>query len=612
MKNLFYSAAGGKIIIEVLVKQGRHEGGFKMITGITLKKGRLSHALWKSLHNYYYRACIDSDYATMKWLIWKDNPKMVTYTAKQDGEHVGWIVYNPEKSTIEDIVAKMEWRGKDAEREMADALVAKENLVSAEIHKDDREKYQWMIEYGFRPTRSFAVERFPVVRMDLSTSVLLQKLHGMKPHEPYRKKERVGIEKIPETQTYAEIKEGVKHLIDTLGGLKKFVKTGQTVVIKPNIVSDHGLKDGAYKGGIVTDIRVIMALVELLLPVAGKIIIGEGSSINRSETAKMFQHYGYSSLVDLDPSKVSLVDLNTDKQVEKHVPGGKRMLSRKIPLTIEEADVIISVPVLKIHFAAVASLSIKNLQGAVPPLEKYMTHFFGLWQNLVNIHHLIKPKLTIIDGLTGQEDFGPISGIPKKMDLLIGGTNPVAVDAVAMRVMGLDPASSPPVFLAYIQGMGPIENEKITIIGPSIDEVASPFKQPEINVKSGRDFAIHVGSACSGCAGYLHFVLNKLRRPDPKDESRILIDRPFDRKVNLFLGPVNQHAINPDETNIFMGICQQHNAGMGTHLPGCPPHAEAIVNGIFSLFPDVERPQYADKSEEARLGEMLEEILAMT
>ncbi|MCX5817425.1 MAG: DUF362 domain-containing protein [Proteobacteria bacterium] len=583
-----------------------------MIPAITLKKGRLSHVLRKNLHNYYNGAGIDSNYATMKWHRRKDNSGIVIFIAKKDNTVVGWIIYNPRKSTVEEILIKKEWREKDIEHEMADALVAKENLVSAEIHKDDKEKYQWMIEYGFRPTRSFMAEGFPVVRMDLSTSVLLQKLHGMKPAKAYRKMEKVTIEKIPETQAYEEIKEGVKHLIDTLGGLKKFVKTGQTVVIKPNIVSDHGLKDGAYKGGIVTDIRVIRALVELLLPVAGKIIIGEGSSINRSETAKMFQHYGYDSLVDLDPVKVSLVDLNTDKQVEKPVPGGKRMLSRKIPLTIEEADVIISVPVLKIHFAAVASLSIKHLQGAIPPLEKYMTHFFGLWQNLVNIHHLIKPKLIIIDGLTGQEDFGPISGTPKKMDLLIGGTNPVAIDAVAMRVMGIDPATSPPVFLAYMQGMGPIESDKINIIGPSINEVTSPFKQPEINVKSGRDITIHVGSACSGCTGYLHFVLNKLRKSDPKDESRMLIDRPFDRKVNIFPGPVNQYPINPDETNIFMGICQQHNAEMGTHLPGCPPHAEAIVNGIFGLFPDIERPQYADKSEEAKLGEMLQEILAMT
>jgi len=579
-----------------------------MTSGIQLKKGRLSRTLLRHLDHYYKHAGIDPNFVSTKWQRWNRDHSIVTLTASDRDGHAGWIVYNPKNSTIEDIVVKN--NSKEKERYIADALVAAETLISAEIHNDDRAKYQWMLEYGFRPTRSFTKEGFPLVKMELSTAVLLKKIRGIRPAKPYRKTEKVVIEKIPEKRTYSDIKAGVKHLIDALGGIKKFVKPGNTVLIKPNIVSDHGLKDGIYKGGIITDIRVIRALTELLLPVAEKIIIGEGSSINRSETTKMFKHYGYDRLVEIDPSKIFLVDLNKDEQVYKHVPGGKRMHARKIPLTIEKADVIISVPVLKIHFAAVASLSIKHLQGAVPPLEKYMTHFFGLWQNLVNIHHLIKPQLIIIDGLTGQEDFGPVSGTPKRMNILIGGTNPVAIDAVAMKTMGLDPVSSPPVFLAYMQGLGPIEDNKIKIIGATIHEVASPFKQPHINLESGRDIKIHADSACSGCAGYLHFVLNKLRRPDPKDESRMLIDRPFDRKVNIFLGPFNQHPINPDETNIFMGICQQHNAETGIHLPGCPPHAEVIVNGVFSLFPDIERPQYADKSEEARLGEMLEEILS--
>jgi uncharacterized protein (DUF362 family) len=583
-----------------------------MASEITLKKMGFSDELQAVVFNYYNNACIDTDYAKTKWQRWLANPHIFVYEAKRENQIFGWIIYDPDKSTIEEILIKNEFSGQEREKDIVDALVVRESLIAAEILKEDEEKYQWMIKYGFRPTRLFTEAGFQVIKMDLSTSIFLQKLQGKAPSKTYRKKETVAIEKIPGTQTDKEIKNGVQNVIDKLGGLKRFVKNGQTVVIKPNIVSDHGLKDGVHTGGIVTDIRVIKSLVEILLPVAGKIIIGEGSSINRSETSKMFKHYGYDRIIELDPVKVSLVDLNMDKQFEKPVPGGKRMRFRKIPLTLQEADVVISVPVLKIHFAAVVSLSIKNLQGAVPPLEKYMSHFFGLWQNLINIHHLIKPKLIIIDGLTGQEDFGPISGVPKKMDLLIGGVNPVAVDAVAMRVMGIDPVSSPPVFLAYMQGMGPIEDKKINIVGPSIDEVASPFKRPEINVKSGRDITIHVGSACSGCTGYLHFVLNKLRRPDPKDESRMLIDRPFDQKVNIYLGPVNQHSINPDETNIFMGICQQHNAEKGAHLPGCPPHAEAIVNGIFSLFPDIERPQYADKSEEAKLGEMLQEIMAMT
>jgi uncharacterized protein (DUF362 family) len=447
--------------------------------------------------------------------------------------------------------------------------------------------------------------------MDLSISLLAERFHGHKPVRTYRKKEKVAIQKVPESPGYEEIKKGVSSLINKLGGLRKFVGQGQTVVIKPNLVADHGMMDGVYRGGVVTDIRIVRALIELALPIAGKVIIAEGSSINRSATMKMFVLYGYDKLVDIDPKKVSIVDLNTDNAVEKVVPWGKRMLARKVPVTLEQADVIINVPVMKLHFAAVVSLSVKSLQGAMPPLEKYMTHFFGLWQNLVNIHHLVKPKLHIIDGIIGQEDFGPVSGIPKTMNLLIGGTNPVAVDAVTMRIMGVEPLTSPPVWLAYMQGLGPVEPENIRVVGPSIDEVASPFKHPKIDLASGRDFAIHAGNACPGCKGYLHFAVAKLRRPDPADPSRLLIDRPFERKVNIYLGPATDERINPDERNVFLGICQQHNAQQGgTHLPGCPPHAEVLINGLFSLFPDVERPKYADKTEEAKLEEMLKEVLA--
>ena len=179
-----------------------------------------------------------------------------------------------------------------------------------------------------------------------------------------------------------------------------------------------------------------------------------------------------------------------------------------------------------------------------------------------------------------------------------------------MRIMGLDPALSPPVLLAYMQGLGPIEPEKISTIGASIDDVVSPFKEAVINLKGGHHFAVHDDNACLGCRGYLHYVLNKLRRPDPKNPGSLLIDRPFKRKVNIFLGPVTDVTPNQEEKNVFMGICQQHHAGMGKHLAGCPPHAEVIMKGIFSLFPDIERPQYADKHAEDKLEEMLKEVLA--
>ena len=578
---------------------------------IRLKKGKLSSTLLRSLADYYSTiSAIDQTYINARWEHWKQGHDIIIYLIRKDNQTIGWIIYNKATSAIEEMQVNA---GKDKVLicfQTIDALIAKESLVSAEILEEDTEKFYWLGEYGFRPTRKISAFGHSLIKMELSTVVFFQHLKEHKPAKPYRKKERVVIEQVPETQTEAEIKAALQDLLNKLGGINKYVKPGHTVVLKPNVVADHGMLGGKYTGGVVTDIRILKGLIELLLPVAGKVIVAEGSSINRSATAKMFEIYGYPRLIDLDPKKVSLIDLNTDQLIEKTVPAGKRMKSRKVPRTIEEADIVISLPVMKIHFAAGVSLGVKNLQGAMPPLEKYMTHFFGLWQNLVNIHHVVKPKLTIIDGIVGQEDFGPVSGTPKTMNLLIGGENPVAVDAVTMRVMGLDPHISPPVLLAYLQGLGPIESGKIEVLGTPIDKVASPFKQPFLNLESGRYFKIHGADACTGCRGYLHFVLNKLRKPDPADPSRLLIDRPFEPKVNIYLGPYEGSKADPNETNIFMGICQLHHTENGMSLVGCPPHAEVIMNGIFSLFPDVERPKYADDTEEAKLERMLKEALA--
>jgi uncharacterized protein (DUF362 family) len=581
-----------------------------MSQGITLAKGPFSKDFAERLIDYYRFADPDGRYAERKLRHWEGDSRVVLYEAKKESRPVGWVVYRPDSSTIEEIIVrKDDAADQRLEGAIVDALIDRESLVSAEILTEDVEKYRWMLEYGFRPTRHFTKDASAFVKMDLSIAVYLKKIKGKPPAKTYPNVEKVVVEKVPPTRSDEELKASLMNIFHSLGGMEKFVKKGQNVVIKPNVVADHGLRDGVYQGGVVTDVRLVRALIEILLPVAGKVTVAEGASINRAETGKLFAHYGYDRLTEIDPKRVALVDLNTDSLIRKTVPNGKRMLSREIPLTLEQADVIINLPVMKTHFAALVSLSIKNLQGAIPPLEKYMSHFFGLWQNLVNTHHLIKPKLVIVDGLTALENFGPVYGTPKPMNLLIGGTNPVAVDAATMRIMGLDPALSPPIMLAYMQGLGPIEPDKIHVVGASVEEARNAFKEAEVDVSGGQKFVVHDGSACEGCRGYLHYVLHKLRRPDPKNPERLLIDRPFEKRVNVFLGPDTEARPNPEETNVFMGICQQHHAEMGKHLPGCPPHAEVIMKGLFGLFPDVERPRYADEHAEDKLEKMLMEVL---
>lgn len=584
-----------------------------MNSACTLQREDSAPQELKELLKEYYSQLLNSAGETFLQRRWKEletSPPLLYYRVVIDSMDAGWVIINENTSTIKELSLTKEFLGKKVESIVLDKIIERHQLISFELPKVDSERYEVLKEYGFRPTREFTLYRTPLIRLDLSTAVYLDKISTLQ-EASYQKKEIVALEKIVDPKVDESIKKGLENVIEKLGGLGQFVTKGQTVVVKPNLVSEHGLKNGITKGGIATDIRVVQALVELLSPVAGKIIIAEGSSINRSETMKMFTHYGFDKIKDTYPEKVTLVDLNNDQCVEKRIPHGRRLETRMIPKTLVDADVIINMPVLKLHFAAGASLSIKNFQGAIPPLEKYKVHFFGLWQNLINTYKVIMPDLIIIDGLYGQEDFGPVSGSPRKMDLLIAGTNPVAVDTVALKLMGLTVEDSPPVLMAYHEGLGPIAEAQIEVRGPSLDEVRCFFKRPLINLTSGKYFKIHDGSACPGCRGYLHFVLNKLRRPDPRYQDQQLIDRPFEKNINVFIGPQTNSPVNPDETNIFMGICQQHHADSGgIHLPGCPPHAEEIINGIFQFYKDVEKVKYADKSEEAKLGELLNSILA--
>jgi uncharacterized protein (DUF362 family) len=586
--------------------------GDYVMADVSLKRIRLTRRIKEELMRYYAKTGkVAEGYVDHLFHKWEENKEILVYQIekKTEKEACGIIVYDRAGSNIEEIYVKDPYDPKEIGFSALDELILLHSLVSVTPNDEDFEKKDWLIEYGFRPFRKIKEGPFVREKLELSTVVYFDRLKEHRQIKPYRKTEHVVVEKVNPTQSEEDIFEALKGIFEKLGGIKKYVKKGESVILKPNIVADHGMVDGQYKGGVVTDLKLVKALIRILLPHASKIIVAEGSSINRSATTKMFRIYGYDKLEDLFPGKVKLVDLNTDDTYEMAVPFRRRMASRKVPKTLVEGDVIISLPVMKLHFAAIVSLAIKNLQGTMPPLEKYMTHFFGLWQNLVNIHYLVRPKLTIIDGLIGQEDFGPVSGVPKVMNLLIAGENPVACDAVCMRIMGLDPKDSPPVLLAYIQGFGPIEEEKIKISGASIEEVRNPFRLPEISMKGGINFKIHSQGACPGCKGYLHFALHKLRRPDPKAPERLLIDRPLDKIINIYVGPYEGREIKDNEINIFVGTCQLHNAKRGIHLPGCPPHAEVMIKGIFQFFPDVLPPKYADDTEEAKLERMLGEVL---
>ena len=121
---------------------------------IILKKGKLSSTLLRGLVDYYAAIPgVDKSYVTLRWDQWKQGDNIAVYLLKKDEEPVGWIIYNRATSTIEEILLNPDKDQALVRFQAIDALIDRESLLSAEILEEDTEKFYWLGEYGFRPTR---------------------------------------------------------------------------------------------------------------------------------------------------------------------------------------------------------------------------------------------------------------------------------------------------------------------------------------------------------------------------------------------------------------------------------------------------------------------------
>lgn len=138
--------------------------------------------------------------------------------------------------------------------------------------------------------------------------------------------------------------------------------------------------------------------------------------------------------------------------------------STLLPKELLEADVLINVPVLKTHALTVFTGSVKNLWGCVPRYDRIWLHKH-LDELLSDMVGILKPSINIMDAIICAEGRGPTNGIPRRLDLVLAGTDPVALDAVSMRLVGLEPRTSKHIMLAWQKGFGNLPRESIRIDG---------------------------------------------------------------------------------------------------------------------------------------------------
>jgi uncharacterized protein (DUF362 family) len=247
---------------------------------------------------------------------------------------------------------------------------------------------------------------------------------------------------------------------------------GKRVVLKPNLVEYH-------RGKVInTDPRVVAAVIELCRREgAAEVIVAEGPGHCRN-----VEHIvSASGLGDvLKQYKVPFVDLNHDEPVK--LPNLGRLTGLEhlfLSRTVASAEVFISLPKLKTHHWAGATLSLKNLFGTLPGIcygwPKNELHWRGIDNSIVDIALTRTPDLAIVDGIVGMEGDGPLNGTPKELGALVMGTDLVAVDATCCRLMKLDPEKIAYLVLGAQKKLGLLRAAEIQQIGESIAALAQPF-----------------------------------------------------------------------------------------------------------------------------------------
>jgi uncharacterized protein (DUF362 family) len=269
-----------------------------------------------------------------------------------------------------------------------------------------------------------------------------------------------------------KIKLSIRRVFSLLGGVERFIRRGEKVLIKPNFIIPRPPQQAAQ-----TDPAVVIALAQIIKDFGARPVVGDSPAWN--SIAACVKALGLK-----DPLKrldVPVIALN--KPVRRRIGDGSVGISR----FVLEADKIINLPKLKTHQQLGATFAIKNMFGCVSGKQKAFLHFTkgksheAFCEMLIDIFKLVGPVLTIIDAVVGMEGQGPINGKPKKLAFFVGGVDPLACELVCCKLLKFDPEQLPIIQTAMRMNLGCGDFDMVNVVGDDYKKlICHDFIYPEL------------------------------------------------------------------------------------------------------------------------------------
>jgi uncharacterized protein (DUF362 family) len=255
---------------------------------------------------------------------------------------------------------------------------------------------------------------------------------------------------------HGEPEELVRKAIDTLGGIKRFVKKGDNVILKPNI----GPAIRTYEYAATTNPWVVATVAKLCLEAgAARVRVMDNPFGGTADSG--FTISGIKEQVEKVGGEIEM--MSKFKFITTEIPQGKDINKWEIYEDILKADVLINIPIAKHHNGARLTLGMKNLMGTIQYAQRF---HMNLHQRIADLATRVRPTLTIIDAVRILVANGPTGGDLKdvrKLDTIIAGTDIVAVDSYATSLFGLKPDDIPNIKMAESAGLGTSDLSSLNI-----------------------------------------------------------------------------------------------------------------------------------------------------
>jgi uncharacterized protein (DUF362 family) len=244
------------------------------------------------------------------------------------------------------------------------------------------------------------------------------------------------------------LSEKLQAVLEPLGGMANFVKPGDRVLLKPNL-----LTGARPTKECTTRPEVVYCVAKLVRAAGGQPFLGDSPAFGSAHgVAKANGLLPLAKELDLP-----IVELHGHRYAIDSDEFDHLRLSREAM----EADAIINLPKVKSHAQLTVTLGVKNMFGCVPGKMKAWWHMeagkdvqrFGTM--LVETARRLDPTLTIVDGIVGHEGNGPSNGEPRNLGVLGAGSDVFALDRAMVEVLGVDPTTVPTVAQSMRLGLCP-------------------------------------------------------------------------------------------------------------------------------------------------------------